>query len=190
MEAEAQRKTNELLAHSLSDIQLDSLENRMSVGDLAVDMGASDSDIKNINQKELDIELSDFRLTQTAGESSVPKGRDEPKKPKTRGGDQEDINLDERYIQANKALEGGDLATYSKIQREIKRYPKGMISPSATPKPLNSEGSAGDLGTQNELKRETDEYRRLLESAAGDVDDEDVKGVLTATMEEILNHRI
>ena len=41
--------------------------------------------------------------------------------------DDEDINitLDERHIEANRALEAGDLATYSKIQRSIKRFPKG-----------------------------------------------------------------
>ena len=30
-----------------------------------------------------------------------------------------DIALDERHIEANRALEAGDLATYSKIQRSI-----------------------------------------------------------------------
>ena len=50
-EAEAARKTNELLEHSLADIQDDSLENRVAADDLAaiVDGGASDRDISNIN---------------------------------------------------------------------------------------------------------------------------------------------
>ena len=62
------RKTNELLVHSLMDIHADSLENRISVNDLAVvqDVGTSVTDsqeIKNISQKELDVDLSNFRLT-------------------------------------------------------------------------------------------------------------------------------
>lgn len=34
-EIEAMRRTNELLAHSLVDVQLESLENTLSVNDLA-----------------------------------------------------------------------------------------------------------------------------------------------------------
>ena len=87
-EAMAMRKTNELLEHSLTDIHADSLENRISVNDLAAaqrqkSLGTSatyssqledhqkdknkksknNEEIMNINQKQLDIELSNFRLT-------------------------------------------------------------------------------------------------------------------------------
>ena len=60
--------TNELLAHSLTDIHADSLENRISVNDMAVAQDVATSladsqDIGNISQKNLDIDLSNFRLT-------------------------------------------------------------------------------------------------------------------------------
>ena len=65
-----------------------------------------------------------------------------------------------------------------------------MISPGATPKALTSDGSAGGAGTAFELQKDTEEFKKLLESATEAVEDEDVRGVLAGTAKEILASRI
>ena len=65
---------------------------------------------------------------------------------KTKGSDDHcDINLDERYIEASKALNNGDLTKYGELSRSIKRFPRGTIDPAdANQKLQHSEGDMPD----------------------------------------------
>ncbi len=66
-------------------------------------------------------------------------------KHKTKGSDEYcDINLDERYIEASKALNNGDLTKYGELSRSIKRFPRGTIDPDINQKLLHSEGDIAD----------------------------------------------
>ena len=74
--------------------------------------------------------------------------------------------MDERHIEANRALEAGDLATYSKIQRSIKRFPKGSVSPSAfTPRVPNSDLNEGSIVEALGPQKDAEAFRAILDES-------------------------
>ena len=137
-ENEAAIRTNELLAYSVSDdaqVKDYSLENRISVGDLAnVGDLQSDSklsklphDISQIDEKRLDVELQHIKISNESRDHSqanvsfklaeISKAQTERKiEPQVAESEREfDLKLDERYIQANQALKAGDISKYEQL---------------------------------------------------------------------------
>ena len=85
--------------------------------------------------------------------------------------DTDNINLDERYIEANKALEAGDLVTYTQIQKNITRFPIGAISPNLLP---DSDGNQ---------EQGVDAFRKILDSSALNEEDPEIKKDISLHME-------
>ena len=99
--------------------------------------------------------------------------------------------MDERHIEANRALEAGDLATYSKIQRAIKRFPKGSISPSAiTPRVPNSELNEGTIVSALGPQKDAEAFRAILDDSVSVVQDSEMALDIRGHMDQVLEARV
>ena len=142
------------------------------------------------------MDLSEFRLTQQTERAPapmpavMPSRRAGTKKASLKAKDDDGINLDERHIEANRALEAGDLATYSKIQRSIKRFPKGLISPSVSPGPGNGRAAEETVVATLGPQKDAETLRAMLDDSVALIEDDEMKEDVRGHMDEILEARI
>lgn len=123
----------------------------------------------------------------------MPSRRAPAKKLTLRPKDSEeiDIALDERHIEANRALEAGDLATYSKIQRSIKRFPKGSVSPSTiTPRVPNSDLNEGSIVSALGPQKDAEAFKAILDDSVEMIKDSEMALDIRGHMDQVLEARV
>ena len=84
------------------------------------------------------------------------------------------------------------MAEYARIQKNIKRFPRGNVTPSLIP-PENrnqDDSKSADAKSPDKRQESEDVFKKIIESSMADIQDEEIKRDINYHMEHILKKRI
>lgn len=117
--------------------------------------------------------------------------KDEEEKEGAEETDENDdlISIDERQMEARRALDEGELAKYEAIHREIKRFPKAQATP-VDGLELDSNGKPMNALTALSPERKRAELGKLLADSVATIVEPEVRAETRKEMDSMLAKRI